>query len=213
MNNLSHKNYSELQHDAQTVRDAIAAKQIERQALAADIHQLQKKIDDLSDTLAKEERVMASASKLNQPTMTAVEFMSHRKELEAMRGELPTMNEALAFLDRSVNSLQDELKILNNWIGRKLEMYSKDLVAQLAASVIETSGEAFKGLVAAVIAANGRQMGYTADVKSLFVRETASTLCDELFKILSDTDGYCLPDLDEARQLVADRLAAIAEAV
>ncbi|MCQ8105531.1 hypothetical protein NP590_15575 [Methylomonas sp. SURF-2] len=210
--NLSHKNHAELKQDAQNARDAIAAKQAERQSLLADIRQLNEKIENLSQTLSREEHVMASTSKLKQPSMTAIEFIAKRKELEAMRGELPTMNEALAFLDRSMESLHGELRLINDWINRKLEQSSKDLVAQLAHRFVESSGEDFKTLVAAVIVANGKQMGFSEDVKSLFVKETSSTLCDALFMVLRDAEGYRLPDFGEARRIVSDRLNTVAEA-
>lgn len=199
--NLSHKNYAELKQDAQTVRDAIAAKQAERQSLLENIRQLQEKIDILSQTLAVEEHAMASASKLKQSSMTALDFINHRKSLEAMRGELPALNEAIAFLDRSMKLLQAELRIINDWTNRKLEQSSKELVTELASRFVETASADFKNLVAAVIAANPNQVGIGAAVS------------DAVFKALQVAEGYRLPDFVHARGFVAERLNTVTEAV
>jgi hypothetical protein len=201
--NLSHKNYLELKQDAQTVRDAIAAKQNERQALMADINQLHEKIDTLSQTLAREEIAMGSASKLKQSSMTALDFIVHRKELEAMQGELPTLNEAIAFLDRSMESLQAELRTINDWLNRKLDLSSKDLEAQIAARFVATSSADFKNLVTAVIAANPAKPHILI----------GGAVCDAVFKALQDAEGYQFPDFAEARRFVAERLNTVAEAV
>ena len=200
--NLSHKTYSELMQDAQIVRDAIAAKQNERQMLTADIGQLREKIDNLDQALASEERAMTRMSKLKQPTMSAVDFITKRKELESMRGDLPTLHEAVAFLDRSLEALQGELRIIHDWMSRKIEQYSIDLVPQLASRLIESSSTEFKDLVTAVIAANGGHLNI------------GSTVCDAVFKALSDAEGFQLPDFGQARNFVAERLdTAVAEAV
>lgn len=199
--NYSQNSYPELKQAAQAVRNSIAAKQLERQALVEDIRQRQEQIDTLSKTMAYEESVMISTSKLKQPAMTAVEFIAKRKELEAMREELPTMNEATAFLDRSIESLQGELRSINDWMNRKLEMYSKELVPQLATRFVESSSADFKNLVTAVIAANGEQVSNGAAVY------------EAVLKALRDIEGYRLPDFGEARRFAADRLNAVAEAV
>ena len=201
--NLSHKNYLELKQDAQTVRDAIAAKQNERQALMADINQLHEKIDTLSQTLAREEIAMGSASKLKQSSMTALDFIAYSKELEAMKSELPSMDDALAFLDRSMASLQAELRTINDWLNRKLDLSSKELEAQIAARFVATSSADFKNLVTAVIAANpGKPHVHIGAV-----------VCDAVFKALQDAEGYQFPDFAEARRFVAERLNTVAEAV
>ncbi len=202
--NLSHKNYAELKQDAQTVRDAIAAKQTERQEMVAAIRQLQEKIETLSQTLTREEHAMSSASKLKQSTMTALDFINHRKSLEAMQGELPNLNEAVAFLDRSMESLQSELRVINDWTNRKLEQSSKELVTELASRFVETASADFKNLVVAVVAAYPNK----DDTKQI-----GAVISDAVFKALQDAEGYALPDFVSARGFVAERLNTVAEAI
>lgn len=201
--NLSQKNYAELKQDAQTVRDAIAAKQNERQAIMADIQQWHEKIDTLSQTLAREEIAIGSASKLKQSSMTALDFIVHRKELEAMQGELPTLNEAIAFLDRSMESFQAELRTINDWLNRKLEHSSKDLAEEMAARFVATSSADFKNLVTSVIAANPAKPHV----------HIGAAVFEVVFKALQDAEGYQFPDFAEARRFVAERLNTVAEAV
>lgn len=201
--NLSHKNYAELKQDAQTVRDAIAAKQAERQSLVENIRQLQEKIDTLSQTLAHEEHAMASASKLKQSTMTALDFINHRKSLETMQGELPTLNEAVAFLDRSMESLQSELRVINDWTNRKLEQSSKELVTELASRFVETASADFKNLVNAVISANPNKPH----------EHIGAAVFDAVFKILQNTEDYQFPHFVQARRFVADSLNTFGEPV
>lgn len=198
--NFSQNSYSELQQSAQTVRDAISAKLEERQNLASSILQLQENIDNLGNTLAKEEHAMANASILKPPSMTAVELIAKRKELEAMRGDVTFMNDAVALLDRSMKSLQDELNTVNYRIHQRLEQYSKTLVTQLASSFVESSGDEFKNLVMATITANPG-----SNVKSIHI---VGAVCDEIFKALS----YQIPEYEEARRFVTTRIEA-AEAV
>lgn len=201
--NLSHKTYAELKQDAQTVRDAIAAKQNERQAIMADIQQWHEKIDTLRQTLAREEHAMVSASKLKQSSMTALDFIVHRKELEAMQGELPTLNEAIAFLDRSMESFQAELRTINDWLNRKLEHSSKDLAEEMAARFVATSSADFKNLVTSVIAANPAKPHV----------HIGAAVFEVVFKALQDAEGYQFPDFAEARRFVAERLNTVTEAV
>ncbi|OAI12595.1 hypothetical protein A1359_13745 [Methylomonas lenta] len=208
--NLSHKTYTELKQDAQTVRQAIIDKQAERQAIADDIAILSEKIDNLSRTLQREEHAAASASRLKQPTMTALEFIAHRKELEAMRAELPGLNEAVAFLDRFINEFHGQLRLINSWQERRIQLSSKDLAPQLAARIADSLGDDFKLLVAAVVVSNEKSMGYSLDVKSLFFRETSISVFNELLNILTKTEGYQLPDLNAAKQCVAEQLEAVA---
>lgn len=203
LSNLSHKSFAELKQDAQTVRDAIAARQAESQSLMADIQQLHEKIDNLNQTLVREEQAIGSASKLKESTMTALEFMAHRKELEAMKGELPTMNDALAFLDRSMEAMQSQLRTINDWLNRKLELSSKELQAQLAERFVETSSADFKNLVTAVIAAN-------PDKPHVHI---GPAVFDAVFKALQDAEGYQFPHFVQARRFVADSLNTVAEAV
>lgn len=199
--NLSHKSFAELKQDAQTVRDAIAAKQNEHQALMADIRQLHEKIDNLSQTLMREEQAMGSASKLKESTMTAVDFIAKRKELEAMKFELPTMNDALAFLDRSMEAMQSQLRTINDWLNRKLELSSKELQAQLAERFVETSSADFKNLVSAVISANPDKPQEHIGI----------AVFDAVFKVLQGAEGYQFPSFVEARRFVAERLNTVAE--
>jgi hypothetical protein len=120
-----------------------------------------------------------------------------------MQGEFPTLNEAIAFLDRSMESLQGELRTINDWINRKLEHSSTDLAAQIAARFVATSSADFKNLVTAVIAANPAKPHV----------HIGPAVFDAVFKALQDAEGYQFPDFAEARRFVAESFNTVAEAI
>lgn len=159
-------------------------------------------IDTITATLEREDQLIASKSKLKQPTLTGDQYKEHRQHAAALESELPTLQQSLDDETRELSIFQSELSGLRSALQRCNELLMVDMVEASTAELVSQAGESIKHLVMAIIAFEGKYEGLNYDRKEQFKTETYKVICEQLLPaVFAESNG--LPGLQASREYVA----------
>jgi len=163
----------------------------------------QAQIQTIAATLEKEDRAIASGSRLHQPTLTIDQYNDQKNTLEALKAELPAIEQSITDTNRELAILDAELQEKRRAVTDARDLLLVDLAEQSLNEFAAAAGESFKKLVMAVIAVEGRGKGFNHGQKAAFTSETYRIICEEIIPaVFADTKE--LPDLPECNQFVDD---------
>lgn len=200
MNEKRRAEYTELKGSIMVTNSEISDCRGRIVRIESDINQKRSTIADIKAKLEAEDRRIASLSRLDKPTMTAEQYLAHQGTIKTIEDQLPELNEQLEYQTRSLALAESELKDKRHAITNVRKLLMADLVEKSAGELSKVASNEFAGLVMAIIAATGKQKGYTYSEQMAFNQVTYTLICEKILE--SVFDSKVLPDLPEANQYV-----------
>jgi hypothetical protein len=201
MNNEKHREeYAKLKDGIMITENAISDCRGRIVRLESDINDKRATIAEIKAKLEVEDRVIASPSRLHKPTMTAEQYLAHQGNIEMIEDQLPELNTNLEYQSRSLALLDSELKDKRSALKYTRELLVTDLVEKSASECSEVASKELKTLVMAIIAASGKQKGYTFTEQTYFDQATHKLICEKILESIFGSKE--LPELQESNQYV-----------
>lgn len=158
-------------------------------------------IQTIAATLEKEDRAIASGSRLHQPTLTIDQYNDQKATLETLKAQLPAIEQSIDHASRELSILDAELQEKRRAVAHVRDLLLVDVAEQSLSEFAAAAGESFKKLVMAVIAVEGRGKGFNHGQKEAFKSETYRIICEEIIPAVF-AEAKELPDLPECNQFV-----------